>query len=285
MKIPRRQYNDLYGPTAGDRIRLADTDLLVEITRDLTVPAKKPSSAAARSFVTAWGNRRRLRAPRWLGPVITNAIILDWWGVVKADIGIRDGRIVGIGKAGEFRSMDGVTKAWRSGLAPRCYRLRKNHHRRRDRYAYPFICPQIITEALANGPHHADQRQDGPQPPDECDDLHPWPMEHSSHAGGGGWVPDQFGVPGRGMSLPEGLNEQVRSRGDRPEAARGLGTTPAAIDTCLSVAERYDIQVAIHTDTINEAGFVEDTIKAFKGPDDPFIPYGRRRRRTCAGHH
>ncbi len=268
MKIPRRQYNDLYGPTIGDRIRLADTDLLVEITRDLTVPGEEAKFGGGKVIRDGMGQSpAATRAKGALDLVITNAIIIDWWGIVKADIGIRDGRIVGIGKSGSSDVMDGVTKGMEIGPCTEVLSAEGKIVTAGgiDTHIH-FICPQIITEALANGLTTLIGGGTGPATGTNATTCTPgpWNIHRMLEAADG--FPINLGFLGKGnSSLPEGLNEQVEAGAIGLKLHEDWGTTPAAIDTCLSVAERYDVQVAIHTDTINEAGFVEDTIKAFKG--------------------
>ena len=268
MKIPRRQYADLYGPTTGDRIRLADTDLIVEITRDLTTPGEEAKFGGGKVIRDGMGQSpTATRAKGGLDLVITNAIIIDWWGVVKADIGIRDGRIVGIGKSGNSDLMDGVTKGMEIGPCTEVLSAEGKIVTAGgiDTHIH-FICPQIITEALANGLTTLIGGGTGPATGTNATTCTPgpWNIHRMLEAADG--FPINLGFLGKGnSSLPEGLNEQVEAGAIGLKLHEDWGTTPAAIDTCLSVAERYDVQVAIHTDTINEAGFVEDTIKAFKG--------------------
>ncbi len=268
MNIPRRQYNDLYGPTAGDRIRLADTELLVEITRDLTVPGEEAKFGGGKVIRDGMGQSpAATRAKGGLDLVITNAVIIDWWGVVKADIGIRDGRITGIGKAGNSDLMDGVTQGMEIGPCTEVLSAEGKIITAGgiDSHIH-FICPQIITEALANGLTTLIGGGTGPATGTNATTCTPgpWNIHRMLEAADG--FPINLGFLGKGnSSLPEGLNEQVEAGAIGLKLHEDWGTTPAAIDTCLSVAERYDVQVAIHTDTINEAGFVEDTIKAFKG--------------------
>ena len=268
MNIPRRQYNDLYGPTSGDRIRLADTELLVEITRDLTLPGEEAKFGGGKVIRDGMGQSpAAIRAKGALDVVITNAIIIDWWGVVKADIGIRDGRIAGIGKAGNSDLMDGVTQGMEIGPCTEVLSAEGKIITAGgiDSHIH-FICPQIITEALANGLTTLIGGGTGPATGTNATTCTPgpWNIHRMLEAADG--FPINLGFLGKGnASLPEGLNEQVEAGAIGLKLHEDWGTTPAAIDTCLSVAERYDVQVAIHTDTINEAGFVEDTIKAFKG--------------------
>lgn len=268
MKLSRRQYADLYGPTAGDRIRLADTDLLVEITRDLTVPGEEAKFGGGKVIRDGMGQSpSATRAKGALDLVITNAIIIDWWGIVKADIGIRDGRIVGIGKAGNSDLMDGVTKGMEIGPGTEVLSAEGKIITAGgiDTHIH-FICPQIITEALANGLTTLIGGGTGPATGTNATTCTPgaWNIHRMLQAADG--FPINLGFLGKGnSSLPDGLREQVEAGAIGLKLHEDWGTTPAAISTCLDVAEEYDVQVAIHTDTLNEAGFVEDTIKAFKG--------------------
>jgi urease subunit alpha len=268
MKIPRRQYSDLYGPTAGDRVRLADTELLIEIERDLTVPGEEAKFGGGKVIRDGMGQSpRATRASGALDLVITNAIILDWWGIVKADIGIRDGRIVGIGKAGNSDLMDGVTAGMEVGPGTEVLSAEGKIITAGgiDTHIH-FICPQIIHEAIANGLTTLIGGGTGPATGTNATTCTPgsWNIHRMLEAADG--FPINLGFLGKGnSSLPEGLNEQVEAGVIGLKLHEDWGTTPAAISTCLDVAEHYDIQVAIHTDTLNEAGFVEDTIKAFKG--------------------
>ncbi len=268
MKLTRRQYNDLYGPTAGDRIRLADTDLLIEITRDLTAPGEEAKFGGGKVIRDGMGQSpSATRAKGALDLVITNAIILDWWGVVKADIGIRDGRIAGIGKAGNPDLMDGVTKGMDIGPGTEVLSAEGKIVTAGgiDTHIH-FICPQIITEAIANGLTTLIGGGTGPATGTNATTCTPgaWNLHRMLEAADG--FPINLGFLGKGnASLPDGLREQVEAGAIGLKLHEDWGTTPAAISTCLDVAEEYDVQVAIHTDTLNEAGFVEDTIKAFKG--------------------
>ena len=268
MKIPRRQYNDLYGPTAGDRLRLADTELVIEITQDLTVPGEEAKFGGGKVIRDGMGQSpAATRARGALDLVITNAIIVDWCGIVKADIGIRDGRIVGIGKAGNSDMMEGVTKGMEIGACTEVLSAEGKIVTAGgiDTHIH-FICPQIITEALANGLTTLIGGGTGPATGTNATTCTPgaWNIHRMLEAAEG--FPINLGFLGKGnSSLPDSLREQVEAGVIGLKLHEDWGTTPAAISTCLDVAEEFDIQVAIHTDTINEAGFVEDTIRAFKG--------------------
>ena len=268
MKLSRRQYADLYGPTAGDRIRLADTELIIEVEQDLTTPGEEAKFGGGKVIRDGMGQSpTATRARGSLDVIITNAVILDYWGIVKADIGIRDGRIVGIGKSGNPDLMDGVTPGMEIGPGTEVVAgegkivtaggVESHVH---------FICPQLIPEALASGMTTLLGGGTGPATGTNATTCTPgaWNISRMLEAADG--FPVNLGFFGKGnASLPESLTEQIHAGAIGLKLHEDWGTTPAAISTCLDVADQYDIQVAIHTDTLNEAGFVEDTIQAFKG--------------------
>src|SRR5437867_3545571 len=268
MKIPRRQYADLYGPTAGDKIRLADTELIIEVERDLTTPGEEAKFGGGKVIRDGMGQSPAATSARGaLDLVVTNAVILDHWGIVKADIGIRDGRIVGIGKAGNPDLMAGVTAGMEIGPCTEVISAEGKIVTAGglDTHIH-FICPQIITEGLSAGLTTLIGGGTGPATGTNATTCTPgaWNIARMLEAADG--FPINLGFLGKGnASLPDGLNEQVEAGAIGLKLHEDWGTTPAAISNCLDVAERYDVQVAIHTDTINEAGFVEDTIKAFAG--------------------
>ncbi len=268
MKIPRRQYADLYGPTIGDRIRLADTDLVIEIERDLTTPGEEAKFGGGKVIRDGMGQSpAATRSSGALDLVITNAVILDYWGIVKADIGVRDGRIVGIGKAGNPDTMAGVTAGLEVGPGTEALSAEGKIVTAGGLDVHiHFICPQIITEALSAGLTTLLGGGTGPTTGTNATTCTPgaWNISRMLEAAEG--FPINLGFLGKGnASLPEGLSEQVEAGAIGLKLHEDWGTTPAAISTCLDVADRYDVQVAIHTDTLNEAGFVEDSIKAFAG--------------------
>lgn len=268
LKIPRRQYADLYGPTAGDRIRLADTELIVEIERDLTAYGDEVKFGGGKVIRDGMGQSpRSTRARGALDAVITNAVILDYWGIIKADIGIREGKIAGIGKAGNPDLMDKVTPGMEIGPGTEVIAGE-------GRIVTPggidahihFICPQIIMEAISAGMTTLIGGGTGPATGTNATTCTPggWNIARMLESAEG--FPVNLGFLGKGnSSRPEGLREQIEAGAIGLKLHEDWGTTPAAIDTCLSVAEEYDVQVSIHTDTLNEAGYVEDTIRAFKG--------------------
>lgn len=268
MKIPRKQYADLFGPTVGDRIRLADTELFIEIEKDFTSYGDEAVFGGGKVIRDGMGqSSRATSAGGALDTVITNAVILDYWGIVKADIGIKDGRIVGIGKSGNSDLMPNVSKGMEIGPGTEVISgegcivtaggVETHIH---------YICPQQYWEALSAGLTTMIGGGTGPATGTNATTCTPgpWNIHRMLEASDG--IPINLGFLGKGnASQPQGLDEQIEAGAIGLKLHEDWGTTPAAIDTCLSVAERYDVQVAIHTDTLNEAGFVEDTIKAFKG--------------------
>lgn len=268
MKIPRKQYASLYGPTTGDRVWLADTDLIIEVEDDLTVPGEEAVFGGGKTIRDGMGqSARATSASGQLDTVITNALILDYTGVIKADIGIKDGRIVGIGKSGNSDLMPNVTPGMEIGPGTEAIsgEGRIITAGGIDTHIH-FICPQQCWEALSAGLTTMIGGGTGPSSGTSATTCTPgpWNIHRMLEASEG--IPINLGFLGKGnASRPEGLNEQIEAGAIGLKLHEDWGTTPAAIDTCLSVAERYDVQVAIHTDTLNEAGYIEDTIKAIKG--------------------
>jgi urease subunit alpha len=266
--IPRQKYIDLYGPTVGDRLRLADTELIIEVEKDFTSYGDESKFGGGKTLRDGMGQASGYtREAGALDLVITNALIIDHWGIVKADIGIRDGKIVGIGKSGNPGMMDGVspnmivdaaTEAIAAeGMIVTAGGIDSHIH---------FICPQQIEEALSSGVTTMIGGGTGPATGTNATTCTPgrwniYRMLESVEA-----FPMNIGLLGKGNSaLPISLNDQVEAGVIGLKLHEDWGTTPSAIDTCLSVAEAYDVQVAIHTDTLNEAGYVDDSIAAFKG--------------------
>jgi len=268
LRMTRRQYADLYGPTTGDRVRLADTDLMIRIERDLTVPGEEAKFGGGKVIRDGMGqSARATRADGVLDLVITNAVIVDHWGIVKADVGIRDGRIMGIGKAGNPDLMAGVTEGMVVGAATEVIAgegkiltaggLDTHIH---------MICPQIVNDAISAGLTTLVGGGTGPATGTAATTCTPgeWNIHRMLEAAEA--FPVNLGFLGKGnASAPEALREQIAAGVIGLKLHEDWGTTPAAIDCALGVAEEYDVQVAIHTDTLNEAGFVEDSIRAFKG--------------------
>ena len=263
-KIDRRSYADMYGPTVGDRVRLGDTELVIEVERDLAVYGEEVKFGGGKVIRDGMG-QAQLGAELSVDTVITNALILDHWGVVKADIGLKAGRIFGVGKAGNPDVQPGVdiiigpgTEVIAGeGLIATAGGIDAHIH---------FICPQQVEEALASGVTTMIGGGTGPAAGTNATTCTPGPFNIMRMLQAVDALPMNIGLLGKGnASLPMSLEEQIAAGAMGLKLHEDWGTTPAAIDNCLSVAEAYDIQVAIHTDTLNESGFVEDTLAAFKG--------------------
>jgi len=270
LHIPRRTYADLYGPTTGDRVRLADTELIVEVEKDFTVYGDEITFGGGKVIRDGMGQSSRATRDGVNGAldlVITNALIIDHWGIVKGDIGIKDGRIVKVGKAGNPDTMDGVDPELVVGAATEVIAgenmivtaggIDSHIH---------FISPQQIYEAMSNGITTMLGGGTGPATGTNATTCTPgaWNLRRKLQAVEA-W-PVNFGFLGKGNTATQApLIEQIRAGACGLKLHEDWGTTPVAIDTCLKVADAYDVQVAIHTDTINEAGFVEDTIAAIAG--------------------
>jgi urease subunit alpha len=268
LRLPRRQYADLYGPTVGDRVRLADTDLLIEVERDFTAYGDEVKFGGGKVIRDGMGQSARATAGEGvLDLVITNALILDHWGIVKADIGIRAGRIVAIGKAGNPDIMAGVTAGMVIGASTEVIagEGRIVTAGGIDSHIH-FICPQLVDEALSAGLTTLIGGGTGPATGTAATTCSPgaWNIHRMLEAAEA--FPINLGFLAKGNASREApLREQIEAGAIGLKLHEDWGTTPAAIDAALSVAEAMDIQVAIHTDTLNEAGFVEDSIRAFKG--------------------
>ncbi|WP_233237647.1 urease subunit alpha [Bordetella sp. LUAb4] len=263
LKIGRRAYAEMFGPTTGDRLRLADTDLLIEIERDYTTYGEEVKFGGGKVIRDGMGQSQRAGADV-VDTVITNAVILDHWGIVKADIGLKDGRIMAIGKAGNPDIQPGVTIVIGAGTEVIAGEGKIVTAGGIDSHVH-LICPQLIDEALSAGLTTLLGGGTGPATGTAATTCTPgaWHMERML-AAVDGW-PINIGLLGKGnASQPGPLLEQIEAGAIGLKLHEDWGTTPAAIDCCLDVAERTDTQVAIHTDTLNESGFVETTIGAFK---------------------
>ena len=267
MRINRQSYADHYGPTTGDRVRLGDTGLVIEVEADRTVYGDEVKFGGGKVIRDGMGQSpEATRAGGAPDLVITNALILDYTGIYKADVAVRDGRIAAIGKAGNPGIMDGVTPGMEIGasteiLAGEGRILTAGGI---DTHIH-FISPNQIPEAFYSGVTTLIGGGTGPATGTNATTCTPgaWNIRRMYEAAEA--FPLNFGFLGKGnSSLPESLREQIRAGALGLKLHEDWGTTPAAIDQCLSVAEEFDVQVAIHTDTLNEAGFVEDTIAAFK---------------------
>ena len=263
-KIARSAYGDMFGPTVGDRVRLGDTELLIEVEKDFARYGEEVKFGGGKVIRDGMGQSQRPRA-ECVDTVITNALILDYWGIVKADVGIKNGRIAGIGKAGNPDIQDGVTIVIGPGTEVIAGEGQILTAGGIDTHIH-FICPQQIEEALMSGVTTMLGGGTGPATGTNATTCTPgaWHMAQMLKAVEG--LPMNLGFLGKGNgSLPEALNEQIEAGAIGLKLHEDWGTTPASIDNCLSVADHYDVQVAIHTDTLNESGFVEDTVAAFKG--------------------
>jgi urease subunit alpha len=268
LEIPRRQYADLYGPTTGDRVRLADTDLFIEIEKDLTTPGEEAKFGGGKVIRDGMGQSASATAAGGvLDLVITNAMIVDHSGIYKADIGIRDGRIAGIGKAGNPDVMNQVTPGMIIGAGTEVIAGEGKIVTAGGIDAHVhFICPQLVETALSGGLTTLIGGGTGPATGTDATTCTPgaWNMYRMLESADG--FPVNLGFLGKGnSSFAAPLREQIEAGAIGLKLHEDWGTTPAAIDCALSVADEYDVQVAIHTDTINEAGFVQDSIQAFKG--------------------
>ena len=263
-RITRSAYADMYGPTTGDRIRLGDTDLWIEIEKDHAIYGEEVKFGGGKVIRDGMGQSQNV-GPSVMDTIITNAVVVDHSGIFKADIGLKNGRIAGFGKAGNPDVQPGVTLVIGpgteviagEGLVATAGGIDSHIH---------FICPQQIEDALMSGVTTMIGGGTGPAAGTSATTCTPgaWYMAQMLRAVDG--LPMNLGFLGKGnASLPAGLDEQIEAGAIGLKLHEDWGTTPAAIDNCLSVADRHDIQVSIHTDTLNESGFVETTFAAFKG--------------------
>ncbi|MDG5976147.1 urease subunit alpha [Hydrogenophaga taeniospiralis CCUG 15921] len=267
--IPRSAYADMFGPTVGDRVRLADTGLIVEVEKDFTLAAggygEEAKFGGGKTIRDGMAQSQRTRAQGAMDTVLTNALIIDHWGIVKADIGLKDGRIAAIGKSGNPDTMPGVDIV----IGPGTEIISCEGHIVTaggiDSHIH-FICPQQVDEALASGVTTMLGGGTGPATGTFATTCTPgpWHIERMLQAADG--LSMNLGFLGKGnASRPEALHEQVDAGAIGLKLHEDWGTTPSAISNCLDVAEAADVQVAIHSDTLNESGFVENTIAATKG--------------------
>ena len=264
MKISRQAYSDMYGPTTGDRLRLADTELWIEIEADRTHYGDEVKFGGGKVIRDGMGQSQ---ASREVGvdTVITNAVIIDHWGIIKADVGLKDGRIHAIGKAGNPDTQSGVDIVIGPGTEVIAGENSILTAGGIDAHIH-FICPQQIEEALMSGVTTMLGGGTGPATGTNATTCTPGAWHLSQMMASTDAFPMNIGLLGKGnASLPIALEEQVRAGAMGLKLHEDWGTTPASINNCLNVAEQFDIQVAIHTDTLNESGFVEDTLAAFAG--------------------
>lgn len=265
VRMDRRAYAEHYGPTVGDRVRLADTNLLIQIEKDFTRYGDEVKFGGGKVIRDGMGQSPITNADGAVDLVITNAVIVDWWGIVKADVGVRSGRIAAIGKAGNPYTQEGVDIIIGPGTEIIAGEGMIVTAGAVDSHIH-FICPQLIETALASGITTMIGGGTGPAAGTNATTCTPGPWYLQQMLLAAEVFPMNLGFLGKGnASRPEALREQIEAGAVGLKLHEDWGSTPAAIDCCLSVADAYDVQVAIHTDTLNEAGFVENTINAFKG--------------------
>ena len=263
--ISRRAYSEMFGPTTGDRIRLADTELFIEIEHDYAIYGEEVKFGGGKVIRDGMGQSQRCRTdPLVMDTVITNAVIIDHWGIVKADIGLRDGMIAVIGKAGNPDIQPGVTMIIAAATEIIAGEGKIVTAGGVDTHIH-FICPQQIEEALMSGVTTMIGGGTGPSAGTSATTCTPGPWHLHSMLQAADAFPMNLGFLGKGnVSLPGPLQEQVRAGAIGLKLHEDWGSTPAAIDNCLTVADEMDVQVAIHSDTLNEGGYLADTIAAFK---------------------
>jgi urease subunit alpha len=264
-RISRAAYADMFGPTTGDKVRLADTDLVIEVEGDFTTYGEEVKFGGGKVIRDGMGQSQVSRGEGAVDTVITNALIVDHWGIVKADVGIRDGKIAGIGKAGNPDVQPGVNIIIGPGTEAIAGEGKILTAGALDAHIH-FIAPQQIDEALCSGVTTMLGGGTGPATGTNATTCTPGPWHIGRMIQAADGFPMNLGFAGKGnASLPDGLEEQISAGAMALKLHEDWGTTPAAIDACLKVAEDFDVQVMIHTDTLNESGFVENTIAAFKG--------------------
>jgi len=263
-RISKQAYAEMYGPTVGDRVRLGDTELVIEVEEDKTIYGDEVKFGGGKVIRDGMGQSQKI-ASEVVDTVITNALILDHWGIVKADIGIKNGHIVAIGKAGNPDVQPGIDIVVGPGTEAIAGEGQILTAGGVDSHIH-FICPQQVEEALMSGVTTMLGGGTGPATGTNATTCTPGPWNIHRMLQAADELPMNIGFLGKGnASLPEALEEQLAAGTMGLKLHEDWGTTPASIDNCLSVADEYDVQVAIHTDTLNESGFVEDTLAAFKG--------------------
>jgi urease subunit alpha len=264
-KITRRAYADMFGPTTGDRVRLADTELFVEVENDFTVYGEEVKFGGGKVIRDGMGQSQRSNAEGAVDTVITNALIIDHWGIVKADVALVNGRIAKIGKAGNPDVQPGVDIIIGPGTEIIAGEGKILTAGGIDAHIH-FICPQQIEEALASGITTMAGGGTGPATGTAATTCTPGPFHLARMLQAAEAFPVNLSFCGKGnASQPAALEEMIRAGASSLKLHEDWGTTPAAIDCCLSVADKFDVQVMLHSDTLNESGFVENTIAAFKG--------------------
>jgi urease subunit alpha len=262
--MDRRAYVEMFGPTTGDRVRLGDTELMIEIEHDYAIYGEEVKFGGGKVIRDGMGQSQRIAA-EVVDTVITNVVILDHWGIIKADVGLKSGRIAALGKAGNPDIQPAVNIVIGAGTEVIAGEGLIMTPGAIDAHIH-LICPQLVEHALMSGVTTLIGGGTGPAAGSAATTCTPGPWYIARVLQSIEELPMNFGLLGKGnASLPEPLEEQIRAGVMGLKLHEDWGTTPAAIDNCLTIAERFDVQVAIHTDTLNESGFVEDTIAAFKG--------------------
>jgi len=265
VRISRANYADMFGPTTGDKVRLADTTLIVEVEKDFTTYGEEVKFGGGKVIRDGMGQSQVTRAGGAVDTVITNVLIIDHWGIVKADVGLKDGKIAAIGKAGNPDIQPGVDIIVGPGTEAIAGEGKILTAGGLDTHIH-YICPQQIEEALMSGVTTMLGGGTGPATGTNATTCTPGPWHLGRMIQAADAFPMNLAFAGKGnASTPDALVEQVLAGACALKLHEDWGTTPAAIDNCLSVAEHYDVQVMLHSDTLNESGFVEDTIAAFKG--------------------
>ena len=263
--MQRSFYAEMFGPTTGDRVRLADTDLIIEVEKDFTTYGEEVKFGGGKVIRDGMGQSQLTNRQGAVDTVITNALILDHWGIVKADVGIKDGKVFAIGKAGNPDIQPNVNSVIGPGTEAIAGEGKILTAGGFDTHIH-FICPQQVDEALMSGVTSMLGGGTGPAAGTNATTCTPGPWHIGRMIQAADAFPVNLGFAGKGnASRPAALEEMIKGGACALKLHEDWGTTPAAIDCCLSVADDYDIQVMIHTDTLNESGFVEDTIAAFKG--------------------
>ena len=284
-RISRSAYVHMFGPTTGDKVRLADTDLFIEVEKDHTTYGEEVKFGGGKVIRDGMGQSQRTRAQGAVDTVITNALIVDHWGIVKADIGLKDGRIVGIGKAGNPDIQSKVDIIIGPGTEAIAGEGKIVTAGGIDCHIH-FICPQQIDDALYSGVTTMMGGGTGPAHGTFATTITPGPWHIGRMLQAAEGFPMNLGFFGKGnTSKPAGIKEQVEAGACGLKLHEDWGTTPAAIDNCLTVADRMDVQVAIHTDTLNEFGVRRDHAGGLQGPRHRHLPHRGRGRRPCARHH
>ena len=264
MKLGRRAYAEMFGPTVGDRVRLADTDLVIEVERDLTVYGEEVKFGGGKVIRDGMGQSQRL-SKDVADTVITNALVVDWWGIVKCDLAIKGGKIAKLGKAGNPDVQPGIDIVIGAGTEIIAGEGMIVTAGGLDTHIH-YICPQQIDDALMSGITTMMGGGTGPATGTFATTCTPGPWHIHRMLEAAEAFPMNLGFMGKGnCATPGPLREQIEAGAYGLKLHEDWGTTPAAIDNCLKVADKYDVQVTIHTDTINESGFVESTLAAIGG--------------------